>query len=96
MSDQTCPTPEELSFEAALAELDQVVVALEGGQLELEESIVRYQRGVALLLSLQGKLADAQQKVTMLVGELEAETADEPVKPAATNGVAPGETEIPF
>jgi exodeoxyribonuclease VII small subunit len=96
MSDPKCAAPEELSFEAALAELDHVVAALEGGQLELEESIVRYQRGVALLLSLQGKLADAQQKVTMLVGELEAEAADEPAKPAAPSGAAVGETEIPF
>ena len=96
MSDPKCPVPEELSFEAALGELDQVVAALEGGQLELEESIVRYQRGVALLQSLQGKLADAQQKVTMLVGELEAEAAsDQPVKPAVS-GAPTGETEIPF
>ena len=96
MSDPKCAAPEELSFEAALAELDQVVAALEGGQLELEESIVRYQRGVALLLSLQGKLADAQQKVTMLVGELEAEAADDPAKPAVPSGTVVGETEIPF
>lgn len=82
MSDPKCPTPEELSFEVALAELDEVVAALEGGELELEDSIVRYQRGVALLLALQGKLADAQQKVTMLVGELEVEAGDE----VATNG----------
>jgi len=98
MSEPKCAAPEELTFEAALAELDQVVAALEGGQLELEESIVRYQRGVALLISLQAKLADAQQKVTMLVGELEAEAADEPVKPAApaSSSSAFGETEIPF
>lgn len=89
-------TAEELSFEAALAELDQVVAALEGGQLELEESIERYQRGVELLRSLQGKLADAQQKVTMLVGELEAEAAEESAAPSGSASVASAETEIPF
>ena len=96
MSESTCPAPEELSFEAALAELDQVVAALEGGQLELEESIERYERGVALLRSLQGTLADAQQKVTMLIGELEAEAADEPAAPAAREVAGSGEAEIPF
>ena len=55
MSDSKCPTPEELSFGAALAELDQIVAELEGGQLELEESLERYERGVALLRSLQAQ-----------------------------------------
>lgn len=96
MSDPKCPTPEELSFEAALTELDDVVAELEGGQLELEESIVRYQRGVALLLSLQAKLTDAQQKVTMLVGELEAETSDQTPVSTDPSGASTDEAEIPF
>jgi len=96
MSDPTCPTPEELSFENALAELDQVVAALEGGQVELEDSIERYQRGVELLRALQGKLAEAQQKVTMLIGELEDEAADEPAAPASPVDAQTGETEVPF
>lgn len=95
MSEPTCTAPEELAFGAALAELDQVVAALEGGQLELEESLVRYERGVALLRSLQGRLADAQQKVTMLVGELEAETADEPAATEASKA-ANADDGIPF
>jgi exodeoxyribonuclease VII small subunit len=65
-----------MAFGEALAELESIVKALEGGQLELEESLVRYERGVALLRALQTKLADAQQRVTMLIGELEAD-ADE-------------------
>jgi exodeoxyribonuclease VII small subunit len=99
MSDSTCTTPEELSFGAALAELDQVVAALESGQLELEESLVRYERGVALLRSLQAKLADAQQRVTMLIGELEAESGEDAAPVASAPAGAPdagtGE-EIPF
>ena len=97
MSDSVCATPDELSFGSALAELDQVVAALESGQLELEESLSRYERGVSLLRALQGKLADAQQKVTMLIGELEGEageeSAAEPTAPATT---APDADIIPF
>lgn len=73
---------ESMAFSDALKELESIVASLEGGQLELEDSLARYERGVALLRSLQGKLADAQQKVTMLIGELEEE-AGEPVAEGA-------------
>ncbi len=62
---------EELRFGEALAELEGIVASLESGQLDLEESLARYERGVALLRACRAKLADAQQKVTMLMGELE-------------------------
>ena len=97
MSDQASGATEDLSFGDALAELDEVVAALESGQLELEDSLVRYERGVALVRVLQSKLDDAQQKVTMLIGELESESSDENVPPTAEDGDAgPAETEIPF
>lgn len=67
----------EMTFGETLAELEAIVAALESGQLELEDSLERYERGVALLRSLQGRLADAQQKVTMLIGELESESENQ-------------------
>lgn len=73
MNDVTGPAPDEMTFGDALAELESIVGALESGQLELEESLTRYQRGVALLQALQAKLADAQQKVTALIGQIECE-----------------------
>jgi exodeoxyribonuclease VII small subunit len=73
MSEQEPRSPEEMAFGDALEELEGIVRALESGQLELEESMSRYERGVALLRSLQEKLADAQQKITTLMGELEVE-----------------------
>jgi exodeoxyribonuclease VII small subunit len=76
MSEDTRPAPDEMSFGDALAELESIVATLEGGQLELEDSLTRYERGVALLRGLQVKLADAQQKVTMLIGELETEASE--------------------
>jgi len=76
MSEPTCAAPEGLTFGEALSELDGIVAALESGQLELEESMTRYERGVALLRTLQTRLAEAQQKVTMLIGELEPDAGD--------------------
>lgn len=77
MSEDARTSPEELKFGEALAELEAIVSALESGQLELEDSLTRYERGVTLLRSLQAKLADAQQRVTMLIGELGEEEAAE-------------------
>lgn len=65
--------PGELSFGEALAELEQIVRALESGQIELEDGLARYERGVALLRACQEKLAQAKQRVTMLIGELEGD-----------------------
>lgn len=73
---ETTAEPEDLSFGDAIDELEGIVAALEGGQLELEDSLTRYERGVSLLRALQSKLADAQQKVTVLIGELESESAE--------------------
>lgn len=63
--------PADMTFGAALAELEQIVRALETGQLELEDSLERYERGVVLLTACQKKLSEARQKVTALIGELE-------------------------
>lgn len=73
MAEMTGPAPEELQFGQALSELESIVAALESGSLELEDSLDRYERGVALLRSLQLRLSEAQQKVNVLIGELEAE-----------------------
>jgi exodeoxyribonuclease VII small subunit len=88
--------PGESTFEEALGELDRIVEELEGGQLELEQSIERYQRGVELLKALQSKLAGAQQKVTMLIGELEEEAAASEASSAVTSAEEQGGEEVPF
>ena len=51
-----------LTFREAMNELSAIVEALESNTLELEESLVKYERGVALLRYLRSSLADAQQR----------------------------------
>ena len=68
---------DELTFTGGLAELEQIIRDLESGQLELEDSLTRYERGIALLRALQGKIAEAEQKVTVLMGEFEPESSDD-------------------
>lgn len=60
---KSCP-PE--TFEAALAELESIVVEMEGGQLPLQDSLEAHKRGIELLQYCQSKLQDAQQQVHLL------------------------------
>ena len=53
----------EMSFEAALAELEQVVARLEGGQVALEESIALYARGAELRAHCEERLKAAEARV---------------------------------
>jgi exodeoxyribonuclease VII small subunit len=59
----TKPEGVPASFEAALAELEAIVMAMEGGQLPLRESLVAYKRGAELLQYCQSTLKDAEQQV---------------------------------
>ena len=63
-----------MTYREATAELEQVVRALESNQLELEESLELYKRGVELLASLRARLADAEQHVSALMGQIEVDT----------------------
>lgn len=57
---------EPASFEAALAELEKLVAAMESGQLSLEQSLAAHKRGLELAQFCQSKLAQAQQQVQVL------------------------------
>ena len=67
MSADTTRAIEEMTFKEASIELEQIVRALESGDLELEESLERYGRGVELLRSLRERLSGAEQKVRVLL-----------------------------
>lgn len=54
------------SFEAALAELEEIVAKLEAGDLSLQASLAAYRRGAELLAYCQAQLKDAQQQVEVL------------------------------
>ncbi|RME34343.1 MAG: exodeoxyribonuclease VII small subunit [Gammaproteobacteria bacterium] len=54
-------------FEEALAELEEVVEGLEQGELSLEESLRRFERGIALTRRCQKALEEAEQQVRILM-----------------------------
>jgi len=65
MSENSAASPPE-SFEAALAELENIVHSMEAGKLSLEDSLAAYQRGAELLKFCQSALAVAEQKIQVL------------------------------
>jgi exodeoxyribonuclease VII small subunit len=58
--------PSTLSFEAALARLEEIVHSLETGSASLEDSITLYTEGVSLRAACDAKLKDAQARIEKL------------------------------
>ncbi|HYZ39874.1 MAG TPA: exodeoxyribonuclease VII small subunit [Stellaceae bacterium] len=69
-----------MSFEEALAELEQIVRRLEGGQVKLDEAILSYERGAQLKRHCERKLNEAQQRVDRIVIGPEGAISVEPAK----------------
>ena len=69
-----------MSFEDALAELEQIVRRLEAGQVKLDEAILSYERGAQLKQHCERKLNEAQQRVERIAigpdGAISAEPAN--------------------
>ena len=68
---------EEMTFREASAELDGIIRQIESNTLELEDTLKSYERGVALIASLQKRLFEAEQKVDVLMGELSGQQDDQ-------------------
>lgn len=55
------------TFESAMARLEQIVRAMEQGDVALEESLKLFQEGTELVRSCQKLLDEAQQQVKMIM-----------------------------
>lgn len=60
-------TEKEISFEAALARLEQIVRALESGEISLDRSITLYEEGVRLVGICNSTLSNAERRIKILV-----------------------------
>lgn len=78
MSKKLATPAQPASFEAAMAELEQLVAQMEAGELPLEASVAAYKRGSELVKYCAGQLDKVDQQVRMLDGEM--------LKPFAADG----------
>ena len=56
----------EITFEAAMARLEEIVRALEGGNAPLDTSLALFEEGISLVKFCNQKLDAAEQKVKIL------------------------------
>ena len=59
--------PENKTFEQSMARLEQIVRAMERGDVALEESLKLFQEGTELVRNCQKILDDAQLQVKMIM-----------------------------
>ena len=57
---------EELKFEEALKQLEEIVSKLESGELSLEESMTAFEQGTKLCKLCNAKLTEAEKKIEQL------------------------------
>ena len=75
MSKTREPTSDDdLTFEEAMAELDELVSRMEDGELSLDDSLKAFERGVMLTRKCQEALSQAELRVKTLT---DADTLEE-------------------
>ena len=76
---------EDLTYKEASTELELIIRRLESGDRVLEEALASYTRGVELLRSLRARLEDAEQKVSVLMKDVDGNDVLEEGEPADTS-----------
>ena len=66
------------NFEASLAELEALVQQMEQGDLTLENSLAAFERGISLTRGCQAALAQAEQKVNVLMQDAQGKVVEQP------------------
>ena len=78
------------SFEDALRELEEILGEIEAGELGLEQSLQKYERGNFLIQHCRGVLNSAEKQIDLLSRAADGSLASTPtaVQPAQENGAA--------
>ncbi len=91
MAKQEQPSPEgneetaiAAHFDDSLAELETLVADLEQGDLNLEDSLARFERGVMLARQCREQLTAAEQKVQQLLAREDGEELNPHTNDSAT------------
>ena len=59
-------TKKKLTFEQQLEAVEALISGMESGSMPLEESMRRYEEGMAMIASMEKELQSAQQRLTVI------------------------------
>lgn len=68
------------NFEEAMTELEQILQNIERGDVPLEESLVKYERGTFLIQHCRKVLTDAERQVEILTRGEDGQLKTEPLQ----------------
>jgi exodeoxyribonuclease VII small subunit len=96
-------TPGKGQYGEVVSRLQEIVQALEGGELSLEESLERFGEGVTLVKQGEKLLADAEKRIEQLLSEdgrtaplaSSAPAAERPAPRPKAKAAAPDD-DVPF
>ena len=67
----------EISFEDGMEKLEQIANELEKGDLNLDESVKKFEEGMKISKQCSDMLQDAEKKITMLIKNSDGELQEE-------------------
>ncbi len=70
----------KLTFEEQLAAVESLIGKMEGGGMSLEESMKRYEEGVAMLSYMEKELTAAKQRLTVIRKNVSGEEEEVPLE----------------
>ena len=68
------------SFEEAIAELEQILTGIESGNVGLEESLTRYERGTFLVQYCRGVLTQAEKQIEQIGKSADGSLTTQPIE----------------
>lgn len=68
------------TFEDALAELEKILADIEAGDVGLEQSLVKYERGSFLIQHCRGVLSQAEKQIELLSKSPDGGLVSEPLE----------------
>jgi exodeoxyribonuclease VII small subunit len=78
-----------LKFEEAMQRLDQIVAAMESGEIGIEESIAKYEEAMTLAAHCRAILDDAEQRISKIQLDARGQPQVTPFEPPASEPPVP-------
>jgi len=72
------PKPEDVSYEDAVERIEELIDAIESGEIGLDESLKAFEEGMGLIKVCRARLETAEQRVAELLAEDDTPAGDSP------------------